>query len=1056
MISRWELRREAILLRVLFCAALRLVVSPGPAAAQTASPPVAMKAQQEHIGNLIMQAFDAMKGKNYDAAEKAAREALKEAQDCGDGIWTASSYNMLGKVFQSANKNSEAEINYKKALESLQAQRPSEPCWIAFAFMELASVAAAQGHTAQSEDYFRAGAAGYERVSNKTELLQNLQLSDSFIEAMGQRRAYLPYFEEALKLQRNYGESADQMRGRLYLGLACLDNGGYNNALDNLQQAAAIADNLEDHSVYGLCMSGEGAAYLGQGKTDKAYAVFRSALPAFQESHQYAQVYAIALSLKMLSAALGHSEDTPLYDALMKETQPYAANSPQMAPFHFEQALLLICAHKQKEAWAEIQTGCSAEKTEQDKALEHLCKAQWYLAARDYKRAEPECKLAYSACEKLGQQFGALRLNTNYGSLYLRQGRYREARAEFERSLKEPEVLGNPLVAGSAHFNLGAVACYQKDYATANAELEKSAEVYENFYGVLVSPAQIGAFQQFMDGSLYGMWAMSLRGQNHPMQALLTAERGQASGLQMLRSEANGDLSALPDSARKQWREAQANARQAFAQWGVVGQAPDLYSKDDAARATAEKRFVAAQEQWEKRQSELQKLQAAFRRQYPAFQQAAKTPLNSETLKAMSRRKTDTLFIETAIVDDATTLIFTLRGGALHVFSTPHGDADWEDAAENWRQAMADRARLQDDPDLREYGRLRSEAGRKERIALSAFSQIIAPVERAGLLDAKGLKRLVFVTNAALANVPFCALGDRRGNPLIKRFACANSLSLALLCGPDSDRRPTAKLLCLANPSVAPRPPARSRPPERTAGGAQRLPRLEQSAHEIAALFSGAAIKIGSEANRAAALDMGRYALLFFGVHGILKAEDGLSSFLRLAYNPAQSASERLEAREIMNLRLNAELVALASCNAANGEQAGGEGLQGLAWAFQAAGCRAVIAPQWAVQQKATALLMTTLFQHLRRGEAKDEALRQAILTVSQQKEFKEPYFWAGLPLFGDARPLSASLRGGAKKTRQTEGQPKKKNATPRAKIAGGRIYSFPLSFGAGEQRDKR
>ena len=116
-----------------------------------------------------------------------------------------------------------------------------------------------------------------------------------------------------------------------------------------------------------------------------------------------------------------------------------------------------------------------------------------------------------------------------------------------------------------------------------------------------------------------------------------------------------------------------------------------------------------------------------------------------------------------------------------------------------------------------------------------------------------------------------------------------------------------------------------------------------------------------------------------------------------------------------MNLRLNAELAALASCDAANGEQAGGEGLQGVAWAFQAAGCGAVIAPQWAVRQGPAALLLTTLFQHLRRGESKDEALRQAMLTVSRRRDFQSPYFWAGFQLFGNTDCLVGNIRAAAK-----------------------------------------
>jgi hypothetical protein len=54
-----------------------------------------------------------------------------------------------------------------------------------------------------------------------------------------------------------------------------------------------------------------------------------------------------------------------------------------------------------------------------------------------------------------------------------------------------------------------------------------------------------------------------------------------------------------------------------------------------------------------------------------------------------------------------------------------------------------------------------------------------------------------------------------------------------------------------------------------------------------------------------------------------------------------------LEAREIMNLRLNADLAMLSAYETANGRISPGEGVIGMSWAFFVAGTRSILVSQW-------------------------------------------------------------------------------------------------------------
>jgi CHAT domain-containing protein/Flp pilus assembly protein TadD len=86
-------------------------------------------------------------------------------------------------------------------------------------------------------------------------------------------------------------------------------------------------------------------------------------------------------------------------------------------------------------------------------------------------------------------------------------------------------------------------------------------------------------------------------------------------------------------------------------------------------------------------------------------------------------------------------------------------------------------------------------------------------------------------------------------------------------------------------------------------------------------------------------------------------------------------------AEALVGLRLDGlELTVLSACNTGLGEVSG-EGVYGLQRAFHIAGCRDVIASLWAVEDEATAALMTLFYTRLWREKMTPlEALRQAQL----------------------------------------------------------------------------
>jgi CHAT domain-containing protein len=113
-----------------------------------------------------------------------------------------------------------------------------------------------------------------------------------------------------------------------------------------------------------------------------------------------------------------------------------------------------------------------------------------------------------------------------------------------------------------------------------------------------------------------------------------------------------------------------------------------------------------------------------------------------------------------------------------------------------------------------------------------------------------------------------------------------------------------------------------------------------------------------------------------------------------------------LEAREIINLDLSADLAVLSACQMARGWVGAGEGVIGLSWAFFVAGVPTIVASQWKVDSASTTNLMIDFHRRLtaRRSDTrtKAESLRQASLGLLRSERYRHPFYWAGFVMVGD------------------------------------------------------
>lgn len=199
------------------------------------------------------------------------------------------------------------------------------------------------------------------------------------------------------------------------------------------------------------------------------------------------------------------------------------------------------------------------------------------------------------------------------------------------------------------------------------------------------------------------------------------------------------------------------------------------------------------------------------------------------------------------------------------------------------------------------------------------------------------------------------------------------------------------------------------------------LPDTADEVRKVAAIVhaDNGSILMGNDATepRFRAMPLAQYRVLYFATHGLLPTALRCQSEPALVLSPpAQPATNRdadgvLDASEVAQLHLNADLVVLSACNTATAAgQFGGESLSGLAGAFFHAGARSVLASNWEVPSAQTVQLMTGVFErlgpNLNGGVA--EALRQSQLALIAKPETAHPFFWAAFTLIGDGGPTGA------------------------------------------------
>jgi len=498
-------------------------------------------------------------------------------------------------------------------------------------------------------------------------------------------------------------------------------------------------------------------------------------------------------------------------------------------------------------------------------------------------------------------------------------------------------------------------------------------------------------------------------GQGFDREALRVSERAKARGLLDTLTEAGVDLREGVDPSLLQ-REAAAQA--------ALKQAAERQVRLLASMPTREQ-VTQAEQQVSRLVDDLRDARAAIRAASPKLQRMAPArPIAADEIQASLNA--DTALVEYSL-GEMVSHAWIVTPSAVQMVNLP-GRADIENAS---RRAYAAMSRSVSSPP--------SERASSPGDVAALSRMILEPLASRLTVD-----RLVIVTDGVLQYIPFGAL-TLGGRPLVASRAVSYLPSASTLFYTRqlaSQRERAPKLAAVfADPvytrddervaartkgsagMLQPRAPASAQPRagfERSAeeSGLTAFDRLYATRAEAAAIRTlaggrGVMQALGFDASRATAMSpaLADYRIVHFATHGLLNSRHPELSGLLLSLVDRSGRPQNgfLQAHEIYDLRLNADVVVLSSCQTALGPEIRGEGLIGLTRGFFHAGARTVVASLWRVPDAATAVLMRHFYEGLLvENLPPAQALRAAQIALREIPRWSAPYYWAGFVAQGE------------------------------------------------------
>lgn len=865
---------------------------------------------------------------------------------------------------------------------------------LAIVMRSIGNIQVQQGNYVQGLNYYQQSKILAELLADKTEIARVLNNIGIVHRARGNYEQALNDYQRSLTLKEELGDRAGVAATLNNIGAIYQSQGNYVQAVDSYQQSLTLKELLRDRAGIAVTLGNIGNIHQLQGNYAQALNYYRQSLALCEQLGGRNDLVALAMSnIGNVHHSQGNQEQALNYYQKSVALNESLGNRAGIAITLGNIGAVYQSQDNYEQALNYYQKSLTLKEALGDKSGIAITLSN--LGVIHQANGNSELALSFSQkslemFEALGDKDGIANALSNIGILYRKQGRYLDALDFARRATALAKQIGSlevlwtsQLTAGKAYTSLGQPG-------PARRLLSESIETIETMRTQVAGSEQDS--QRFFENKLSPYLAMAelLISQKNANEALIYAERAKSRVLlDVLRSGRINVTKAMTAPEQEQERQAIGRLvslnsqiyRESLRAQPDQSRLADLHARLQAARLDHEalqSRLYASHPELKVKRGEALPLKLD--------EVAGLLPdAQSAVLEYLVTEKKTYLFVLTKNSDarnaKASVQLFTLNISAKELSARAAG----------FRQQLARHDLLY------------------RKSALELYELFLRPAHE--LL--KGKRLLTIVPDGMLWELPFQALQPIAGRHLIEDSAVAYAPSLTVLSEMSKERskKPVGatapmSLLAVGNPMLGTqnieRLNARLMNSE--------LPPLPEAEEQIKALqrLYGAdhsKVYLGADAREERfKTEAGKYRILHLATHGILDDASPMYSYVVLA-NEGENRREDgfLEAWEIMNLDLDADLVVLSACETARGRVGAGEGMIGFTWALFVAGSPSTVVSQWKVDAASTATLMLEFHRGLRANNSKARALQQAALKVLRDRRYQHPFYWAPFVLIGDA-----------------------------------------------------
>src|SRR6201988_108230 len=819
----------------------------------------------------------------------------------------------------------------------------------------------------------------------------------------------LELFEQYLSLEASKRDRASTARTFNSIGMIKRVFGDTTVALDYVERSRRLAEEAGDKRILANALNNIGVIYRDQGNYARALEYFEKSLTL---NEALGEKVAISQSLNNVGTIHGtqgnHLQALEYFQRALKLGQ--AADDKAMIANALNNIGLTYYRHQQyAQALDYYQQSLALREQLNDKRGAALTLNNIGLIHReqgDHKRALEYYRQSSAIREKLDDQAGMAFVLNHIGYLHYLQGEHQQALQYANRVIDIATRIGSPELLWRGYELRGRAHTSLKQFDEAEKALTTSINTVENLR-YLVGGGEL-ARQRFFEDKLPPYIAMVELAfdRNRPGDALTYSELAKArTFLDVLRNGRVPINKAM--SAEEQELERSSNAELTMLN-------VQLYEERQRPKPNLE-RIAELEPRREKARLAHEAFLTSLYVKYPELkmQRGEAMPITAAAAAALIP-DSSTAIVEFVVADDRSYLIVLASGNkktdplkiTLHPIKITAKQLS--ERVDEFRRMLAER-------DL-SY----------QETARQLYDLLLKPAEE----QLRGKRTLCLVPDQTLWELPFQALQPRTGVHLIEDHTLFYAPSLSVLREVTKQRkvatrngssqnvvkasgrrssssRPVKTLLAFGNPQLSGGPSDRFRGDDYERFGP--LPEAEEEVKTLSRLYGAAhsRIFIGPEAREGVVKNEApKYEVRHFATHGLLDNRNPMFSYLTLAQTAAEPNEDGLlEAREIVNMDLNAKLAVLSACQTARGSVGNGEGVIGMSWALFVAGVPTTVASQWKVDSASTTALMIDFHRWLTTGPgnaAEAEALRRATVGLLRSERYRHPFYWAGFVMIGD------------------------------------------------------